>query len=204
MKYSSDIAFSEAVKSIQARKGSRLMYQHVEENGSWDTKFTPQIVNYISQQHSMFFGTSNSDNQPYIQHRGGPKGFLKVLDSTTLAFADYKGNKQFISQGNLSENNKAFIFLIDYANQTRVKLWGTARVIEGDDELTQKLMQFEQPYRARAEQVIVFSLKAFDINCPQHIPRKVDLEDIESLVAEQAQQIDLLKDKIKQLEFKYK
>lgn len=197
MKYASDIAFSETVKAIQTRKGSRMMYQRIEESGSWDTKFTPQIANYISQQRSMFFGTSNSDNQPYIQHRGGPKGFLKVLDSTTLAFADYKGNKQFISQGNLNDNDKAFIFLIDYANQTRVKLWGTAKIIEDDDELTQKLMQFEQSYRAKAEQVVVFNLHTFDINCPQHIPQKVDFSDVEKIINDQRNYIQKLEEKLK-------
>lgn len=197
MKYASDIAFSETVKAIQTRKGSRMMYQRIEESGSWDTKFTPQIANYISQQRSMFFGTSNSDNQPYIQYRGGPKGFLKVLDSTTLAFADYKGNKQFISQGNLNDNDKAFIFLIDYANQTRVKLWGTAKIIEDDDELTQKSMQFEQSYRAKAEQVVVFNLHAFDINCPQHIPQKVDFSDVEKIINDQRGYIQKLEKKLK-------
>ncbi|HEY3677523.1 MAG TPA: pyridoxamine 5'-phosphate oxidase family protein, partial [Bradyrhizobium sp.] len=134
--YSSDVAFTPAVKAIQSRKGSRDAYAQVEENGGWRTEVDDNLAAFLAQADSFFLATASADGQPYIQHRGGPKGFVKVLDKTTLAFADYSGNRQFISQGNLSENPKAHIFLIDYAHRRRVKIWGEARVVDDDPALT--------------------------------------------------------------------
>src|SRR5262249_39808587 len=134
--YSSDIAFTPSVKAVQARKGSRDAYARMEERGSWKTEITPDLAEFIAAQTSVFFATANRDGQPYIQHRGGPPGFLRVLDDHTIAFADYKGNRQFITQGNLADNPKAYLFLIDYAQRRRVKIWGTASVVEGDAALT--------------------------------------------------------------------
>jgi len=138
--YSSDIAFTPTVKAVQARKGSRGAYARMEQGGSWKTLVTPDLKAFIEAQLSVFLATVNADGQPYIQHRGGPAGFLRVVDSKTLAFVDYVGNRQFISTGNLSENPKAHLFLIDYAQRRRIKIWGRARVVEGDAELTAKLM----------------------------------------------------------------
>lgn len=170
--YASDIAFTPAVKAIQERKGSRDAYAQMEEGGSWETRITPELREFIEAQNSVFLATANREGQPYIQHRGGPPGFLRVLDDQTLAFVDYVGNRQYISLGNLSENPKAHLFLIDYATRRRVKIWGEARVIEGDAELTRQLMP--EHYKARPSQVIVFEIKAWDANCPQHIPRRYE------------------------------
>ncbi len=127
--YSSDVAFTPAVKAIQARKGSRKSYAHVEESGGWRTEVDSGLAEFIAAQTSFFLATANAEGQPYIQHRGGPAGFLKVLDKSTLAFADFSSNRQYITQGNLVENPKAHIFLIDYVNRQRVKIWGEARVV---------------------------------------------------------------------------
>jgi predicted pyridoxine 5'-phosphate oxidase superfamily flavin-nucleotide-binding protein len=179
--YSSDVAFTPAVKAIQARKGSRDAYVRVEENGGWRTEVDANLTAFLATQDSMFFATASADGQPYIQHRGGPKGFIKILDKNTLAFADYSGNRQYITQGNLSENPKAHIFLIDYAHRRRVKIWGEARVVDDDPVLLRSLMP--QGYKARPEQVILFRIAAWDTNCPQHIPQKFDAADVAAALA---------------------
>lgn len=174
--YSSDVAFTPAVKAIQARKGSREGYAHVEQNGGWRTEVDERLAAFLTETNSFYLATANRDGQPYIQHRGGPKGFIKVLDKKTLAFADYSGNRQYITQGNLSENPKAHIFVMDYAHRRRVKIWGDARVVDNDAALLQSLMP--QDYKARPEQVILFTISAWDTNCPQHIPQKFDAADV--------------------------
>jgi uncharacterized protein len=179
--YSSDVAFSPAVKAIQARKGSREAYAHVEARGGWRTEIDDNLAAFLADANSLYFATASADGQPYIQHRGGPKGFVKILDKTTLAFADYSGNRQYITQGNLSENPKAHIFLMDYAHRRRVKIWGEARAVDDDPALLQSLMP--KGYRARPEQVIVFRISAWDTNCAQHIPQKFDAADVAAALA---------------------
>lgn len=178
--YASDVAFSPAVKAIQARKGSREAYARSEQRG-WRTEVDDNLAAFLADANSFYFATAAADGQPYIQHRGGPKGFLKVLDKQTLAFTDYAGNQQFITQGNLSENPKAYIFVMDYAHRRRVKMWGEARVVEDDEALTTSLMP--KGYRARPEQVILFKIAAWDTNCPQHIPQKFDAGDVAAALA---------------------
>src|SRR4051794_11896966 len=184
---SSDVAFTPAVKAVQARKGSREAYARVEQNGGWRTEVDDDLAAFLAAQDSLFLATASADGQPYIQHRGGPKGFVKILDKNTIAFADYAGNRQYITQGNLSENPKAYIFVMDYAHRRRVKLWGEARVIEDDPALTDALMP--KGYRARPEQVIVFKIAAWDINCPQHIPQKFDAADVAAALAQREARI---------------
>jgi hypothetical protein len=179
--YSSDVAFTPAVKSIQTRKGSRDGYAQVEQQGGWRTEIDENLAAFLAETSSLFFSTANADGQPYIQHRGGPKGFVKILDKRTIAFADYRGNRQYITQGNLSENPKAYIFVMDYAHRRRVKLWGEARVVDDDPALLQSLMP--QGYKARPEQVILFTIAAWDTNCPQHIPQKFDAADVATALA---------------------
>jgi predicted pyridoxine 5'-phosphate oxidase superfamily flavin-nucleotide-binding protein len=179
--FSSDVAFTPAVKAVQVRKGSRGAYAHVEQNGGWRTDIDEDLSAFLATQDSMFLATASADGQPYIQHRGGPKGFIKVLDKNTLAFADYSGNRQYITQGNLSENPKANIFLMDYAHRRRVKIWGEARAVDDDPALTKSLMP--QGYKARPEQVILFRVSAWDTNCPQHIPQKFDAADVAAALA---------------------
>jgi hypothetical protein len=192
--YSSDIAFTPAVKAIQARKGSRDGYAQVEQNGGWRTEVDDNLAAFLAETNSFYLATANADGQPYIQHRGGPKGFLKVLDKTTLAFADYSGNRQFISQGNLSENPKAYIFVMDYAHRRRVKIWGETRVVDDDPALTRSVMP--QGYRARPEQVILFKISAWDTNCPQHIPQKFDAADVAAALASRDARITELEDEL--------
>ena len=196
--YSSDVAFTPAVKSIQARKGSREAYTHVEERGGWRTEIDEKLAGFLADTNSFYMATATKDGQPYIQHRGGPKGFVKVLDKQTIAFADYAGNQQYLTQGNLTENPKAHIFIMDYAHRRRVKIWGEARVVEDDPALTQALMP--KGYRARPEQVIVFKIAAWDTNCPQHIPQKFDAADVAAAMAEASARIEQRDGRIKELE----
>jgi uncharacterized protein len=178
---SSDVAFTPAVKAVQARKGSRIAYARVEQNGGWRTEIDDDLAAFLAGQESLFLATATADGQPTIQHRGGPKGFVRILDKNTLAFADYSGNRQYITQGNLSENPKAHIFLMDYARRRRVKIWGEARVVDDDPALLKSLMPVG--YKARPEQVILFKVSAWDTNCPQHIPQKFDAADVAAALA---------------------
>src|SRR6266478_1304912 len=179
--FSSDVAFTPAVKAIQARKGSRETYARVEKNGGWRTEIDEDLVAFLTAQDSMFLATASADGQPYIQHRGGPKGFIRILDKQTLAFADFAGNRQYITQGNLAENLRSYIFMMDYAHRRRVKIWGEARVVDDDPALMKSLKP--QGYKARPEQVILFTVSAWDTNCPQHIPQKFDAADVAAALA---------------------
>lgn len=178
--YPSDVAFTDVVKSIQARKEARAAYARMEQGGSWEQSITPELKAEIEAQTSVFLATANGQGHPYIQHRGGPAGFLTVLDEHTIGLADFAGNRQYITQGNLEENPRAHLFLIDYANRRRIKIWGTARVVEGDDTLMRKLMPAD--YRARAEQVLLFTVAAWDVNCPQHIPQRFEAADVQAAI----------------------
>jgi uncharacterized protein len=178
--YPSDIAFTPTVKAIQQRKGSRHGYARMEQNGGWETRITPELREFIAAQTSIYLATANAEGQPYIQHRGGPAGFLRVLDDHTLAFVDYAGNKQYISSGNLSDNPKAHLFLMDYAQRQRIKIWGEAQVFEANATLLDQLMS--KDYRAKPEQVIVFTVSTWDANCPQHIPVRMEASDIQQVL----------------------
>lgn len=171
----SDVAFTPAVKAVQERLGSRAAYARMERRGGWETEITEGLADFIGQQVSFYIATSNAENQPYIQHRGGPKGFLQVLDPTTLAFADFRGNRQYISMGNLADNPKVHLFLMDYANRSRVKIWGTCTVVEDDPALLAKLTLPD--YDARVERAFVIRVTAWDANCPQHIPQRFEAAD---------------------------
>jgi predicted pyridoxine 5'-phosphate oxidase superfamily flavin-nucleotide-binding protein len=197
VEYASDVAFTPAVKAVQQRKGSRSAYARMEEGGSWETRITPELHEFIARQTSVFLATANRAGQPYIQHRGGPAGFLRVLDDKTIGFVDYVGNRQYITLGNLAENPKAHLFLIDYAHRRRVKLWGEAQVVEGDGELTRSLMP--EGYKARASQVILFKVTAWDANCPQHIPQRLEAADVAAAIEERDRRIAELESELAQL-----
>jgi len=184
--FPSDVAFTPTVKSIQTRKGSREAYARAEQKG-WRTEIDDDLAGFLNETNSLYLATASADGQPYIQHRGGPKGFVKVLDTSTLAFADFAGNRQYLTQGNLSENPKAYIFVMDYAHRRRVKIWGEARVVEDDPALEASLMP--KGYKARPEQVILFKVKAWDTNCPQHIPQKFDAADVAAALAARDERI---------------
>ena len=194
---SSDIAFTDTVKQLQTRNGSREAYAGMEARGGWSDRITPPLAEFIARQNSFYLATVNAEGQPYIQHRGGPRGFLKPIDEHTLAMADFRGNRQFISQGNLLDSGKAFIFLMDYANRRRIKIWGEARMIEGDEALLQAVMP--EGYTAVPERVLLFRVSAWDPNCPQHIPRKIDADEVDSMLAERDREIAELKAQIERL-----
>ena len=195
--YSSDVAFTPTVKALQARKGSRDAYARMEERGSWESRITPDLAAFIAAQTSVFLATASGDGQPYIQHRGGPPGFLRVLDERTIGFVDFSGNRQFISQGNLADNPKAHLFLIDYVHRRRIKIWGTARIVEGDAELMARLMP--EGYKARPEQVLLFTVLAWDSNCPQHIPQRFEAADVAAALAQRDERIAALEAEVAEL-----
>ena len=168
----SDIAFTPSIKAEQTKRGSRAKMQKMIDEHGWRDRLDENLSAFIADRDSFYLATSSAGAQPYIQHRGGPKGFLHVLDETTLAFADFAGNRHYVSLGNLAENDQAHIFLMDYANRQRVKIWGRARVVENDAELLARLSP--DGYRARPERVIVFDIGVIDINCPQHILPRYD------------------------------
>jgi predicted pyridoxine 5'-phosphate oxidase superfamily flavin-nucleotide-binding protein len=178
--FPSDIAFTPAVKAVQERKGSRQSYARMERGRGWRTTVTPDLREFLADLDMFYLGTANAAGQPYIQYRGGPAGFLKVIDNHTLGFADFGGNQQYVTLGNLSENPKAFLFLMDYANRRRVKLWGTARLVEGDAALEEKLR--DPAYPGDVERAILFTIEAWDVNCSQHIHPRFSQRQIASVI----------------------
>ena len=167
----SDIAFTPSVKAQQERLGSRFKFQLMEQSPDehWSDAITDALADFIAARDTFFLATASASGQPYVQHRGGPPGFLKVLDEKTLAFADFSGNRQYITLGNLAENDKALIFLLDFTNRRRVKIWGTARVVDDAALLTRLVMP---DYKAKPERAIIFTVAAWDMNCPSHIQRR--------------------------------
>jgi uncharacterized protein len=174
--YPSDIAFTPTVKAIQNQKGSRSSYARMERGEGWHTTVTPELAEFLADLDMFYLGTANAEGQPYIQYRGGPPGVLKVLDEHTLGFADFGGNRQYITLGNLAENPKAFLFLMDYANRRRVKVWGTARVVEGDGALEERLR--DPAYPGKVERAILFRVEAWDVNCQQHVHQRFSRRQI--------------------------
>ena len=177
---STDIAFSPSVKAVQERRGSRAAYARLEQNGGWDAKIDAVLAKFIASMRSFYLATASKDGQPYVQHRGGPPGFLRVIDETALAFADFAGNRQYVTTGNLVENPRAMLFLMDYQHRRRLKIWGQARVVEDNPELIARL--FPEDYRARPEAAILFTVEAWDANCPQHIPQLLFAEDVAAAI----------------------
>jgi predicted pyridoxine 5'-phosphate oxidase superfamily flavin-nucleotide-binding protein len=189
--FSSDIAFTPAVKAIQTEKGSRASYARMEEGGSWETSVTPELEAFLAELDMFYLGTANAEGQPYIQYRGGSPGFLKAVDARTIGFADFGGNRQYVTLGNLKENPKAFIFLMDYARSRRIKIWGNARVVEGDSELLDRLR--DPSYPGKVERAILFDIEAWDINCPQHIHKRFSQKQVGPV-------IEQLQSRIRELE----
>lgn len=197
--YPSDVAFTDAVKDVQAAHGSRDSYARMEEEIGWQTTVTPDLAAFIESLDMFYLASANREGQPYVQYRGGAKGFLKVIDEHTLGFADFRGNRQYISVGNLSENPKVQLFLMDYASQSRVKVWGEARVVESDKALLSTLM--DSKYPGVPERAILITVTAWDANCRQHIHRRYSEDEVrqatESLrarVRELEAKLELLRD----------
>ncbi len=185
--HASDVAFTPSVKLLQEEKGSRRGYSKMEEKGGWQETITEDLAQFIGQRDSFYLGTASADGQPYIQHRGGKPGFLKVLDEKTLAFADFRGNRQYITAGNLSGNDKAYLFLMDYPNRRRIKIWGRARVVADDPELMARLA--DSDYDGVPEQAVVFEIAAWDVNCPQHITPRYSEAEVGEIIAPLKQRI---------------
>jgi hypothetical protein len=190
---SSDIAFTPTVKAIQTARGSRASYSKMEERGGFRTGVTDDLAAFLEGVDTAYLATANAAGQPYAQHRGGPKGFIHVLGPKTIGFADYAGNRQYVSTGNLAENHKAFLFLMDYAHRRRIKLWGRAWMTD-DPETVAGLMP--AGYRARGEQALLFEVEAWDVNCPQHIPQKIDAADVAAALAQRDARIAELESEI--------
>lgn len=193
----SDIAFTPTVKAMQSRLGSRAAYARMETNGGWESHISPDLARFIALQTSIFMATVSAEGQPYIQHRGGPPGFLQVLDAQTIGFADFSGNRQYITLGNLADNPKSHLFLMDYVNRQRVKLWGEARVVDNDRDLMKRLTPPD--YKARPERVILFSVAAWDANCPQHIPQRFEAAEVTALLDERDRRISVLEAELARL-----
>ena len=172
------IVFTPAAQQAQAERGSAASYAKRVAEGFPDT-VTPELAKFIAEQDMAFLGTASGDGAPYIQHRGGPKGFIKVVDERTLGVADYRGNRQYITLANLSENDRAYLFLLDPARRQRIKIWGRARVVEDDPALVETL--FDSGYKARPERVILFTIEAWDVNCSQHITARITADEVEGL-----------------------
>jgi uncharacterized protein len=200
--FPSDVAFTPAVKAVQESKGSRASYARMERGRGWRTTVTPDLEAFLAELDTFYLATATADGQPYVQHRGGPPGLLKVIDEKTLGFADFAGNQQYVTLGNLSENPRAFLFLMDYAHARRVKLWGTARVVEGDPALLEKLR--DPDYPGEAERAILFTIEAWDVNCPQHIHRRFSerqiapvVEQLQARIAELEVEVERLRSRPK-------
>ena len=163
-----DILFSPATRAIQERYGSRDTIARLETRGHWKSHLSEDVIAFIRTRNSFYLGTASRDGRPYIQHRGGPPGFICVLDQETLAWPEFKGNRQHITAGNLYENNQAFIFLMDYSLPRRIKLWGRAEVVEDCNTLIPDIRS--QPYYAKTARAIRFTVEAWDENCRQYIP----------------------------------
>ena len=188
--YPSDVAFTSTVKAIQTEKGSRSAYAKVEQGRGWQSTVTSELTEFLADLDMFYLGTSNAEGQPYIQYRGGAPGFLKAIDEKTLGFADFGGNRQYITLGNLKDNPKAYIFLMDYANSRRIKLWGTARVVDDEPELLATLKDPE--YSGKVERAILFSVEAWDVNCPQHIHKRFPQSEVVPIIEKLQTQVKAL------------
>jgi len=193
----SDIAFSPAVKAEQLRRGSRAQFEAMERGRGWPSTVTPDLAAVLAAARSFYLGTASVAGQPYIQHRGGPPGFLQVIDDRTLGFADLSGNRQYITTGNLAENPRAFIFIMDYARRRRTKIWGRARIVEDDEALLARLRPAQG--QATAERVILFTIEAWDRNCPQHIPQLIPIEDAAAALQQLQQRVAELESELARL-----
>jgi uncharacterized protein len=189
----SDVAFSTAVKGVQAERGSRAAYARQEARGGFESEVTPELAGFLAEIDTAFLASASADGQPYVQHRGGPRGFIRPLDAHTLGFLDLAGNRQYVTTGNLRENDRVCLFLIDYARRARVKVWGHARVVPADDPAAAALARTAPAPGGRIEQAVLIAVTAWDANCSQHIPQKVD-------AAAAAQRVQALEQRIATLE----
>lgn len=197
MKPTSDVAFTPSVKSAQEQRGSRKIYARQESKGSWSDRVTDELRSFIAERDSLYLATASADGQPYVQHRGGPVGFLKVLDDQTLALADFTGNAQYITVGNADENSKGMMILMDYASRRRIKIWGALEYVEDDADLVAQVQ--DEGYRARIERVLLFKVTAWDVNCPQHITPRYTEAQLEPMLEDYQRRIRELEAEVHRL-----
>jgi predicted pyridoxine 5'-phosphate oxidase superfamily flavin-nucleotide-binding protein len=191
-----ELAFTTNVKAEQAAHGSRRAYERFENDLDHHDVLGPQEAAFIGRRDSFYMASVGETGWPYLQHRGGPPGFLKVLDEKTLGFADFRGNRQYISVGNFKANDRVALFLMDYANQTRLKILGRAHLVDTDDAET--LQRLGLPaYRAQVERGIIIAVAAFDWNCPQHITQRFTLEEVQAATEPLRKRIDELENALK-------
>ncbi|HEY9771783.1 MAG TPA: pyridoxamine 5'-phosphate oxidase family protein [Coleofasciculaceae cyanobacterium] len=189
-----EIAFTPGVKTAQTRYGSRKIYENFAQQDISEDILTELESEFIQARDGFYLGTIGSNNYPYIQFRGGAKGFLKIIDKKTLGFADFKGNLQYISVGNLIECDRVFLFLMDYAHRRRLKIWGRAKIVDQDPQL---LAQLTMPdYPAQVERGIIITIEAMSWNCPQHIPLKYSEAEVAAITSPLLAKIKELEDKL--------
>jgi uncharacterized protein len=190
-----DMLFSEPVKAIQSEMNSRANFTKWEEREDFNNHIDQRVAAFVAARDSFYLGSVSPDGWPYVQHRGGPVGFLKVLDDKHLGFADYSGNRQYISAGNFSVNDRVSLFLMDYPNQRRLKILGHITQLDSaNTELMERLSDPEYP--ARIERAYVITVAAFDWNCSQHITPRFDSSTIETHIAPLLAELDQLKQKL--------
>lgn len=192
-----DLAFTDSVRRLQEKDGSAAGYARAQARGGRDA-VDGDLAAFLARCRSFYLASASSAGWPYIQHRGGPAGFLKPLDARTLGFADYAGNRQFISLGNLAENDRVMLFLPDYAQRQRIKIWGRARIVEDDPALLARLADAD--YAATPARAILIALEAWDTNCPQHIPQLVPAEDVVEVVSALRARVAELEKRLKDAE----
>jgi uncharacterized protein len=179
----SDIAFTPTVKKVQEQHGSRAGYANFEAvPEDRNHCLTEAEAGFIARRNSVYMATVSETGWPYIQHRGGPTGFVRVLDEATIGFADYRGNRQYVSVGNLMTDDRVSLFFMDYANKRRLKLFGRARIVALDDQATLAKLEMAD-YRARVERGVLIAVEAFDWNCPQHITQRYTGDDVKEMTA---------------------
>jgi predicted pyridoxine 5'-phosphate oxidase superfamily flavin-nucleotide-binding protein len=196
MSNNSDLVFPPAARRAQEQRGSAKAYAGRLEEG-FPGEITTDLAQFIARIDTAFLGTLTENGSPYIQHRGGPRGFIKIIDEKTLGFADYRGNRQYITISNIESNDRAFLFLFDPATRSRIKIWGRLKAVEGDATLIEKL--FDQGYKAKPERVLLFTVEAWDVNCSQHITERYTKEEIQGAVAQIQQNFVALEAENKQL-----
>lgn len=195
------LAFTDAVKAMQEKMGSRKSYARMERE-TWVDGLTENEIDFISQQNSFYMASIGENSFPYIQHRGGPKGFVKVLDAKRIGFIDFKGNMQYISVGNIATNNNVAIIMIDYPSRTRLKILAKAEIVELKDSPVLYNSLDLSEYKFKPERMMVLHVEAYDWNCPQHITPRYTAEEIELAFAPQKQYVLKLEAEVKELKEK--
>ncbi|MEP7377386.1 MAG: pyridoxamine 5'-phosphate oxidase family protein [Chitinophagaceae bacterium] len=197
------LAFTDTVKAMQEKMGSRAGYARMEKD-TYKDGLTQNEIEFIAQRDSFYMASVGENNFPYIQHRGGPKGFVKVLDAKRIGFIDFRGNMQYISVGNIATNNNVALIMVDYPSRARLKILAKAEMVElKDDPLLYNLLDLNE-YKFKPERMMVFNVEAYDWNCPQHITPRYTVEDVEEAFASQRERVKKLESEVKELKLKLK